>query len=71
MLRWLEAAGARFRRAHRDRIHGGCTRLLALTTPASTASPTYKTVGVNDLGAPDKNFSIVAAKLGPIRPRHD
>jgi NitT/TauT family transport system substrate-binding protein len=48
-------------------IHGGCMRLLASKGSGITALADLKgkTVGTNDMGAPDKNFfSIRLAKLG-------
>jgi len=71
-LRWLKPLEQGFDVRITTAIHGGCMRLLAAHDSEinGVADLKGKTVGVNDLGAPDKNFfSIVAAKLGldPVR----
>lgn len=71
-LRWLKPLEQGFDVRITTAIHGGCMRLLAAHDSDINGVPDLKgkIVGVNDLGAPDKNFfSIVAAKLGldPVR----
>ena len=71
-LRWLKPLEQGFDVRITTAIHGGCMRLLApqASDINGVADLKGKIVGVNDLGAPDKNFfSIVAAKLGldPVR----
>jgi NitT/TauT family transport system substrate-binding protein len=66
-LRWLKPLEQGFDVKITTATHGGCMRLL--TTPASGIKGLEdlkgKSVGVADLGAPDKNFfSIRLAKLG-------
>jgi NitT/TauT family transport system substrate-binding protein len=66
-LRWLKPLEQGFDVKITTGIHGGCMRLL--TTKGSSITTLqdlrFKTVGVADLGAPDKNFfSIRLARLG-------
>ena len=66
-LRWLKPLEQGFDVKITTAIHGGCMRLF--TTKATGISKLAdfegKTIGVSDLGAPDKNFfSIVLQKLG-------
>jgi NitT/TauT family transport system substrate-binding protein len=66
-LRWLKPLEQGFDVRITTGIHGGCMRLLAAKGSGITALKHVegKTVGVADLGAPDKNFfSIRLAKLG-------
>ena len=66
-LRWLKPLEQGFDVRITTAIHGGCMRLLTTQNSPITdiAGLKGKTVGVSDLGAPDKNFfSIVAAKQG-------
>jgi NitT/TauT family transport system substrate-binding protein len=72
-LRWLKPLEQGFDVRITAGIHGGCLRLL--TAPGSGITRLEdlkgKTIGVADLGAPDKNFfSIRLAKLG-IDPQSD
>jgi NitT/TauT family transport system substrate-binding protein len=66
-LRWLKPLEQGFDVRITTATHGGCMRLLA---PKSSGIATLedlkgKVVGVNDMGAPDKNFfSIRLARLG-------
>lgn len=72
-LRWLKPLEQGFDVKITTGIHGGCLRLFAAHGSAitSVADLKGKTVGVADMGAPDKNFfSIVAAKQG-IDPVND
>jgi NitT/TauT family transport system substrate-binding protein len=72
-LRWLKPLEQGFDVRITTAVHGGCMRLLALKSgPVGTlADLKGKVVGVNDLGAPDKNFfSIRLASLG-IDPNND
>jgi NitT/TauT family transport system substrate-binding protein len=66
-LRWLKPLEQGFDVKITTATHGGCMRLF--TTPSSgitsLADLKGKSVGVSDLGSPDKNFfSIRLAKLG-------
>ena len=66
-LRWLKPLEQGFDVRITTAIHGGCMRLLASKGSGITALADLKgkTVGTNDMGAPDKNFfSIRLAKLG-------
>jgi NitT/TauT family transport system substrate-binding protein len=66
-LRWLKPLEQGFDVRITAGIHGGCMRLLAAKSSGITslAQLKGKAIGVNDLGAPDKNFfSIRLAKLG-------
>lgn len=66
-LRWLKPLEQGFDVRITTAIHGGCMRLLAAKGSGITDLTQLKgkVVGVNDLGAPDKNFfSIRLAKLG-------
>jgi NitT/TauT family transport system substrate-binding protein len=66
-LRWLKPLEQGFDVRITTATHGGCMRLLAATGSGITSLKTLKgkTIGVADLGAPDKNFfSIRLAKLG-------
>ena len=66
-LRWLKPLEQGFDVKISAAIHGGCMRLLARSGDSITtlADLRGKTVGVADLGAPDKNFfAIRLAKLG-------
>jgi NitT/TauT family transport system substrate-binding protein len=66
-LRWLKPLEQGFDVRITTAIHGGCMRLLAAKGSGITSLEHLKgkVVGVNDLGAPDKNFfSIRLAKLG-------
>ena len=66
-LRWLKPLEQGFDVRITTAIHGGCMRLLATQGGGITALPNLKgkTIGVADLGAPDKNFfAIRLAKLG-------
>lgn len=66
-LRWLKPLEQGFDVRITTAIHGGCMRLLAPRGTGITSLEHLKgkTVGVADLGAPDKNFfSIRLAKLG-------
>jgi NitT/TauT family transport system substrate-binding protein len=66
-LRWLKPLEQGFDVRITTAIHGGCMRLLAAKGSGITSLEHIKgkVVGVNDLGAPDKNFfSIRLAKLG-------
>jgi NitT/TauT family transport system substrate-binding protein len=66
-LRWLKPLEQGFDVHITTAIHGGCMRLLASKESGITTLEQLKgkTVGVADLGAPDKNFfSIRLAKLG-------
>jgi NitT/TauT family transport system substrate-binding protein len=66
-LRWLKPLEQGFDVRITTAIHGGCMRLLAAKGSGinSLEHIKGKVVGVNDLGAPDKNFfSIRLAKLG-------
>jgi NitT/TauT family transport system substrate-binding protein len=66
-LRWLKPLEQGFDVRITTAIHGGCMRLLSAKGGGITALEHLKgkTVGVADLGAPDKNFfSIRLAKLG-------
>jgi NitT/TauT family transport system substrate-binding protein len=66
-LRWLKPLEQGFDVRITTAIHGGCMRLLASKESGITSLEQLKgkTVGVADLGAPDKNFfSIRLAKLG-------
>jgi NitT/TauT family transport system substrate-binding protein len=66
-LRWLKPLEQGFDVRITTGIHGGCMRLLASKASGITSLEQLKgkTVGVADLGAPDKNFfSIRLAKLG-------
>jgi len=72
-LRWLKPLEQGFDVRITTAIHRGCMRLLAAKTSRITglADLKGKTVGANDMGAPDKNFfSIRLAKLG-IDPLND
>lgn len=72
-LRWLKPLEQGFDVRITTAIHGGCMRLLAAKDSGITRIEDLKgrTVGVNDLGAPDKNFfSIRLARLG-IDPNND
>ncbi len=66
-LRWLKPLEQGFDVRITTAIHGGCMRLLTARTSGITSLEQLKgkTVGVADLGAPDKNFfSIRLARLG-------
>ncbi len=66
-LRWLKPLEQGFDVRITTAIHGGCMRLLVKPDSGIAALEQLKgkTVGVADLGAPDKNFfSIRFAKLG-------
>ncbi|HET6606662.1 MAG TPA: ABC transporter substrate-binding protein, partial [Rhodopila sp.] len=66
-LRWLKPLEQGFDVKITTGIHGGCMRLLAASGSGVTKLQDLKgkTVGVADLGAPDKNFfSIRLARLG-------
>lgn len=66
-LRWLKPLEQGFDVRITAATHGGCMRLLASKNSGITSLEHLKgkVVGVNDLGAPDKNFfSIRLAKLG-------
>jgi NitT/TauT family transport system substrate-binding protein len=66
-LRWLKPLEQGFDVRITTAIHGGCMRLLAAKGSGITSLEQLKgkVVGVNDLGAPDKNFfSIRLSKLG-------
>jgi NitT/TauT family transport system substrate-binding protein len=66
-LRWLKPLEQGFDVRITTGIHGGCMRLLAAKGSGITSLQQLKgkVIGVNDLGAPDKNFfSIRLAKLG-------
>jgi NitT/TauT family transport system substrate-binding protein len=66
-LRWLKPLEQGFDVRITTATHGGCMRLLAAKGSDITSLEHLKgkTVGVADLGAPDKNFfSIRLAKLG-------
>jgi NitT/TauT family transport system substrate-binding protein len=66
-LRWLKPLEQGFDVRITTATHGGCMRLLAAKGSGITALEHLKgkSVGVADLGAPDKNFfSIRLAKLG-------
>jgi NitT/TauT family transport system substrate-binding protein len=72
-LRWLKPLEQGFDVRITTAIHGGCMRLLASKGSgiATFADLKGKTIGTNDMGAPDKNFfSIRLAKLG-IDPIND
>lgn len=66
-LRWLKPLEQGFDVKIAAAIHGGCMRLFTTKGSGITKLEDFKgkTIGVSDLGAPDKNFfSIVLAKLG-------
>jgi NitT/TauT family transport system substrate-binding protein len=66
-LRWLKPLEQGFDVRITTGIHGGCMRLLAAGGSGITKLEDLKgkTIGANDMGAPDKNFfSIRLAKLG-------
>jgi NitT/TauT family transport system substrate-binding protein len=66
-LRWLKPLEQGFDVKITTAVHGGCMRLLAAKGNGVTKLEDLKgkTVGVADLGAPDKNFfSIRLARLG-------
>jgi NitT/TauT family transport system substrate-binding protein len=66
-LRWLKPLEQGFDVRITTATHGGCMRLLTAKGSGITALEQLKgkVVGVNDMGAPDKNFfSIRLAKLG-------
>ncbi|MDR3529395.1 MAG: ABC transporter substrate-binding protein [Rhodopila sp.] len=66
-LRWLKPLEQGFDVRITTATHGGCMRLLAAKQSGITTLEHLKgkTIGVADLGAPDKNFfSIRLAKLG-------
>jgi NitT/TauT family transport system substrate-binding protein len=66
-LRWLKPLEQGFDVRITAATHGGCMRLLAKSGSGITklADLKSKSVGVADLGAPDKNFfSIQLARLG-------
>jgi NitT/TauT family transport system substrate-binding protein len=66
-LRWLKPLEQGFDVRITTGVHGGCMRLLASKESGITSLEQLKgkTVGVADLGSPDKNFfSIRLAKLG-------
>src|SRR6201996_6707611 len=66
-LRWLKPLEQGFDVKITTGIHGGCMRLLSAKGSSITKLQDLKgkTVGVADLGAPDKNFfSIRLARLG-------
>jgi NitT/TauT family transport system substrate-binding protein len=66
-LRWLKPLEQGFDVRITTGVHGGCMRLLASKESGITSLQQLKgkTVGVADLGSPDKNFfSIRLAKLG-------
>jgi NitT/TauT family transport system substrate-binding protein len=66
-LRWLKPLEQGFDVRITTATHGGCMRLLAAKGSGITTLEHLKgkVVGVNDMGAPDKNFfSIRLAKLG-------
>jgi NitT/TauT family transport system substrate-binding protein len=66
-LRWLKPLEQGFDVRITTAVHGGCMRLLASKDSGITGLEQLKgkSVGVADLGAPDKNFfSIRLAKLG-------
>jgi NitT/TauT family transport system substrate-binding protein len=72
-LRWLKPLEQGFDVKITTAIHGGCMRLFSNKAVGLTRLTDLKgkTVGVSDLGAPDKNFfSIVLQKLG-IDPNSD
>ncbi len=72
-LRWLKPLEQGFDVRITTAIHGGCMRLLASKSSGITKLEDLKskTIGANDMGAPDKNFfSIRLAKLG-IDPLND
>lgn len=72
-LRWLKPLEQGFDVRISTAIHGGCMRLFALRGSGieTVADLRGKTLGVTDMGAPDKNFfAIVAAKLG-LDPERD
>jgi NitT/TauT family transport system substrate-binding protein len=66
-LRWLKPLEQGFDVRITTGIHGGCMRLVAASGNGITKLPDLKgkTIGVADLGSPDKNFfAIRLAKLG-------
>lgn len=72
-LRWLKPLEQGFDVRISTAIHGGCMRLFSLRDSGvnTVADLRGKTLGVTDMGAPDKNFfGIVAAKLG-VDPERD